>query len=100
MRVSALDPPFVYYISLTGVTGAAMSNAKVSGDRIKEIRAVTGAPVAVGFGIKTAFDARAVGKVADGVVVGSAIVSRIAAAAPGEAAHAVADIVTELRAAL
>jgi tryptophan synthase alpha chain len=100
LRVSALDPPFVYYISLTGVTGAAMSNAKVSGDRIKEIRAVTGAPVAVGFGIKTAFDARAVGKIADGVVVGSAVVSRIGAAASGQAATAVAEIVAELRAAL
>lgn len=100
MRVAALDPPFVYYISLTGVTGAAMSNAKVSAERIREIREHTGAPVAVGFGIKTAFDARAVGKVADGVVVGSAIVARVGAAGQGQAAHAVAELVAELRAAL
>jgi len=100
LRVATLDPPFVYYISLTGVTGAAMTNARVSADRVAEIRELTGAPVAVGFGIKTAFDARAVGKVADGVVVGSAVVSRVGGAAAGEAAAAVAELVAELRAAL
>jgi tryptophan synthase alpha chain len=100
LRVGALDPPFVYYISLTGVTGASMGSAKVSADRIREVRELTGSPVAVGFGIKTAFDARAVGKVADGVVVGSAVVARIGAAPPGTASAAVADLVAELRAAL
>ncbi len=99
-RVRALDPAFVYYISLTGVTGAALDGARLSAARVTEIRAATGAPVAVGFGIKTAADARAVGALADGVVVGSAIVARIGAAPPGGAAAAVADLVGELRAAL
>ncbi len=99
--VQALAPAFVYYISLTGVTGAAFDAARVAGDRIAAIRAATGAPVAVGFGIKTAADARAVAAVADGVVVGSAVVERIGAAgAAGPAAAAVEAFVRELRAAL
>jgi tryptophan synthase alpha chain len=97
-RVRALDPPFVYYISLTGVTGAALAGSTVDPARIDAIRAATRAPVAVGFGIKTAADARRVGKLADGVVVGSAIVQRIADAPAGGAAAAIGAFVAELRA--
>ncbi len=99
-RVAALEPAFVYYISLTGVTGAALAGSRVSAERITAIRAATGAPVAVGFGIKTPDDARAVGALADGVVVGSAVVSRIGAAPVGGGAAAVGAFVGELRAAL
>jgi tryptophan synthase alpha chain len=99
-RVRALAPPFVYYISLTGVTGAALAAGQVAAGRIDAIRAATGAPVAVGFGIKTAADAARVGAVADGVVVGSAVVQRIADAPPGGAAAAVGAFVAELRAGL
>jgi tryptophan synthase alpha chain len=99
-RVAALEPAFVYYISLTGVTGAAITGSRISADRITAIRAATRAPVAVGFGIKTADDARAMASLADGVVVGSAVVSRIGAAAPGTAADAIAPFIAELRAAL
>ena len=99
-RVRAVDPPFVYYISITGVTGAAAPTAPVAAARIDQIRRATGAPVAVGFGIKTPADAAAVGAVADGVVVGSAIVDRIAKAPAGGAAQAVGELVASLRAAL
>ncbi len=99
-RVRAVDPPFVYYISLTGVTGAALDGARLAPERVREIRDATGAPVAVGFGIKTPADAAAVGALADGVVVGSAIVARVGQAPPGGAAAAVATLVSELRAAL
>ena len=99
-RLRPLAPPFVYYISLTGVTGAAFDPARVAGDRIATIRAVTGAPVAVGFGIKTAADAAAVAAVADGVVVGSAVVERIGAAGAAGAAAAVEQFVAELRQAM
>lgn len=99
-RVAALEPPFVYYISLTGVTGAALDGVTLAPERIAAIRAATGAPVAVGFGIKTAADAGAMGKLADGVVVGSAVVARIGAAPPGQAAAALSAFVAELRAAL
>lgn len=99
-RLRALDAPFVYYISMTGITGAAFRGAAGGPERVAAVRAAAAAPVAVGFGIKTAADARQVGAYADGVVVGSAVVERIAAAAPGQAAAAVAGFVADLRQAL
>jgi tryptophan synthase alpha chain len=69
---------FVYYVSMTGVTGAEIKNRTAVGDAVKRIKAHTELPVAVGFGIKTAEDAALIGRDADGVVVGSAIVSAIA----------------------
>jgi tryptophan synthase alpha chain len=99
-RVAALAPPFVYYISITGVTGAGLDAATVSAERLAEVRAGSSAPVMVGFGIKTAADATRVAAVADGVVVGSAIVDRIAKAPPGAAAQTVGEFVRELAAAV
>lgn len=96
-RVRELDPPFVYYISMTGVTGASFAAASVGPERVADVQRITGAPVAVGFGIKTSADARRVASYADGVVVGSAVVRAIAEAGPGEAAAAVARLVAELR---
>jgi len=77
-RVAAFKPPFVYYISLTGVTGARAAPA-LDPARIAAIREAVKAPVAVGFGIRTAADAARVAKIADGVVVGTALVDRVAA---------------------
>jgi tryptophan synthase alpha chain len=99
-RVAALAPPFVYYISITGVTGAGLDAATVSAERLAEVRAGSSAPVMVGFGIKTATDAARVAAVADGAVVGSAIVDRIAKAPPGTAAETVGAFVRELAAAM
>lgn len=65
---------FVYYVSLTGVTGATLGNAAELGPRVDTLRARLGLPVAVGFGIATPEQAAAVGAHADGVVVGSALV--------------------------
>jgi tryptophan synthase alpha chain len=97
-RVRAFAPPFVYYISMTGITGAAFAQASVSAERVAEVRDAAGAPVAVGFGIKTPADAAAIAAYADGVVVGSAVVRRILDAPPGGAAAAVAELVAGLRA--
>lgn len=69
---------FVYYVSMTGITGAAIANMGAVGDAVARIKAHTDLPVAVGFGIKTGDDAAAIGKQADGVVVGTAIVNAIA----------------------
>jgi tryptophan synthase alpha chain len=69
---------FVYYVSMTGITGAAMKNPALIGAAVKRIKAHTTLPVAVGFGIKTAEDAALLGRDADGVVVGTALVSAIA----------------------
>ncbi len=95
-------PPFVYYISVTGVTGANISTASESlTQRIVEVRDAAQSPVAVGFGIKTAKDAAFVySQGADGVVVGSAIVECIRKAPRGQAAEKAAALVAALRSAL
>jgi tryptophan synthase alpha chain len=99
-RLRGVAPPFVYYVSLTGVTGAALAGAELDAGRLEAIREASGAPVAVGFGVKTPEDAAAVAKVADGVVVGSAVVARIANGPAAGAAGRVAELVRALRAAI
>ncbi len=66
---------FVYYVSITGITGAAAPDPKKVAASVAHIKAKTDLPVAVGFGVRTAEQAEAIGRGADGVVVGSAIVS-------------------------
>jgi tryptophan synthase alpha chain len=73
---------FIYFVSVTGVTGAAAANAETVAPHVARIRAQTDLPVCVGFGMRTPEQAAAMAKVADGVVVGSAIVSMIAEGAP------------------
>ncbi|MEM7545512.1 MAG: tryptophan synthase subunit alpha [Pseudomonadota bacterium] len=75
--VAANTSGFVYYVSITGITGAAEASADTVAPEVERIREVTGLPVCVGFGIKTPERAAEIGRVADGVVVGSAIVERI-----------------------
>ena len=68
---------FVYYVSITGITGAANAEAGDVGPEVARIKSQTDLPVIVGFGIKTPEAAETIAKVADGAVVGSAIVDRI-----------------------
>ncbi len=68
---------FVYYVSITGITGAANAVATDVGPEVARIKASTNLPVIVGFGIKSPEDAKNIARVADGAVVGSAIVDRI-----------------------
>jgi tryptophan synthase alpha chain len=89
-RLGALAAPFVYYITLTGVTGSRTA-APVDPARLAAIRSAAKAPVAVGFGIKTPADAARFSAIADGVVVGTAIVDRV-----GQGADAVASFVRDL----
>jgi tryptophan synthase alpha chain len=70
---------FVYYVSLKGVTGATSLDVEVVAGRLEAIRSQTGLPVGVGFGIRDAQTAARLAPFADAVIVGSAIVSRIAA---------------------
>ncbi|MEL6643828.1 MAG: tryptophan synthase subunit alpha [Pseudomonadota bacterium] len=84
---------FVYYVSITGITGAANAQAGDVGPEVTRIKAATELPVIVGFGIKTPDAAEAIATVADGAVVGSAIVERIAAGdAPSDVVAFVADL--------
>lgn len=69
---------FVYYVSITGITGAANAVSTDVGPEVSRIKAATDLPVIVGFGIKTPESSREIASVADGAVVGSAIVERIA----------------------
>lgn len=70
---------FVYYVSITGITGAAAPDINDVHKHVSRIKKSTSLPVAVGFGVKAPDQARSIAKVADGVVVGSAIVSAIQA---------------------
>jgi tryptophan synthase alpha chain len=92
---------FVYYVSITGITGmAAPDTGKVSA-AVARIKRHTALPVAVGFGVKTAAQARAIAAVADGVVVGSALIDALKQSLDGVKAtkssvKAVTDLVTGL----
>ncbi|MCB2135286.1 MAG: tryptophan synthase subunit alpha, partial [Rhodobacteraceae bacterium] len=68
---------FVYYVSITGITGAAAAQAADVGPEVARIKAATDLPVIVGFGIRTPDTAKAIASVADGAVVGSAIVKMV-----------------------
>ena len=81
---------FVYYVSMNGITGSALPDPSLIGSAVGRIKAHTKLPVCVGFGVKTAEHARAIGASADGVVVGTAIVNQIASSltADGKASGA------------
>jgi tryptophan synthase alpha chain len=101
-KIVAEASGFIYYVSLKGVTGSGSLDLESVRSGVAGIREYTGLPVAVGFGIKDAASARAVATVADGVVVGSALVSCAAetVAAGGDHAaviDAVGRLVGELR---
>ncbi len=93
---------FVYYVSITGITGAAAPDTRRVVDAVKRIKRHTSLPVAVGFGVKTAEHARAIAAGADGVVVGSALVEAIRASLDqaGNASARTVPAVTGLVAAL
>jgi tryptophan synthase alpha chain len=89
---------FVYYVSMTGVTGGAITNYDAVGDAVARIKRHTDLPVAVGFGVKTAQDAETIAGGADGVVVGSALVERVRLSldADGKATEKTVSAVTSL----
>ncbi|SEG42877.1 tryptophan synthase subunit alpha [Bosea lathyri] len=89
---------FVYYVSMTGVTGGTIANYDAVGDAVARIKRHTDLPVAVGFGVKTAADAATIAKGADGVVVGSALVERVRFSldADGKATEKTVSAVTSL----
>ena len=97
-RLAAAAKGYLYYVSMTGVTGAQ----KISPDDIRvaveELKGMANIPVGVGFGITTAEDARAVGAFADGVVVGSALVKVIEENGQSEELLSkVAEFITKLK---
>lgn len=76
-RLAADGEGFLYYVSMTGVTGSQKVDAEAISVAVSELKAQSSVPVAVGFGVSTPEDAKAVAKIADAVVVGSALVKLI-----------------------
>lgn len=93
--VAAKSQGFIYLVSLTGVTGARTDLPPDLAEFVQRVREQTDKPLAVGFGIGNGSQAQAVGQVADGVIVGSALVRRA-----GESVEQVRELAEELRAAL
>ncbi|TYC54040.1 tryptophan synthase subunit alpha [Rhodobacterales bacterium] len=93
---------FVYYVSVTGITGANIKDTGRVADAVNRIKNHTDLPVAVGFGVKTADQAATIGKDADGVVVGSVLVNAIRESldddgkATDRTVKAVTDVVADL----
>ncbi len=95
---------FVYYVSITGITGMAAPDPAKVASAVARIKRHTGVPVAVGFGVRTAADAASIARGADAVVVGSALVAALAktldanGSATASTAPSVAAVVRELAA--
>jgi len=99
-RITAQADGFIYYVSREGVTGEQSSVADTIGEHVEAIRRTTSLPVVVGFGVSNPDQARQVARLADGVVVGSSIVKRIAQfAGQPEMPELVAEFVRPLAAA-
>ena len=92
-RVLQNTSGFVYYVSITGITGAAAAQAGDVGPEVARIKSQTDLPIVVGFGIRSPEQSRAIAEVADGAVVGSAIVERVGR---GDAPAEVLDFVKSL----
>jgi tryptophan synthase alpha chain len=92
---------FVYFVSITGVTGAAAPDVKQVAEAVARLKRRTQLPIAVGFGVKNAENARAIAEVADGVAVGTSVVEALRLSLDGGAATpltvpAVAELVGKL----
>jgi tryptophan synthase alpha chain len=101
-RICDASGGFVYYVSLKGVTGASHLDLAMVEEKLQAIRANTGLPVGVGFGIKNAETAASISRVADAVVVGSALVSRVEALAaePEKIGAALREVLAAMRQAM
>jgi tryptophan synthase alpha chain len=93
---------FVYYVSITGITGAAAADSRAAGEAVARIKRHTNLPVCVGFGIRTPQAARGIAEHADGAVVGTALVDALRGSldADGRATAKTVTAVAELAASL
>ena len=98
-RIAESASAFLYYVSLTGVTGASTDLGRAAA-RAEQVRSQTGLPVAVGFGIKTPADAALVAARADGVIVGAALCSIVEQTPRAELVPTLRAYVAALRAAV
>lgn len=77
-RIVKASTGFIYYVSLTGVTGARVFLSDTIRKHVHAARRLTGKPVCVGFGVSTAAQVKSIARMADGVIVGSAVINEIA----------------------
>lgn len=101
-KICSSGSGYVYYVSVKGVTGSAALDVEEVGAKLNQIRQFTDLPIGVGFGIRDAASAAAVSDVADGVIVGSVLVNKIAelAGTPEQIPAAIAEIVKDMRVAM
>lgn len=94
-RVARTSSGFIYYVSITGITGSRIQIDESLGESIKKIRKITNKPVCVGFGVSNPEEASRVSEIADGVIIGSAIVKML-----NESPEGFEDFVKTLRKAI
>jgi len=98
--VAQLASGYIYYVSLTGVTGAGRPALARVASQVEAIKARIALPVGVGFGIRDAATARAIARNADAVIIGSHIVELLAEASPADAVQLLVDFIAQIRDAL
>jgi tryptophan synthase alpha chain len=101
-KMDALGSGYLYYVSLKGVTGAGHLNTADVEQKLQQIKARTNLPVGIGFGVKDAATAKTVSALGDGVVVGSALISKIEANLdnPAQAKTEIIALLTAMRSAM
>jgi tryptophan synthase alpha chain len=99
-RVARVASGYLYYVSLKGITGAGHLDVAAVAARMPLIKAMTGVPVGVGFGIRDAASAQAVARVADAVVVGSRIIQEMESVPREQAVQAAGSLLAGLRRAI
>lgn len=99
-RVARVASGYIYYVSLKGITGAGHLDTAQVAEKLPLIKSLANVPVGVGFGIRDAATAQAVGKVADAVVIGSRIIQELEAVPHDDAVDAVERFVGSIRQAL
>jgi len=99
-QIAKVAAGYVYYVSLTGITGAGHLDVAAVAQRIPAIRSRVGLPVGVGFGIKDAASAQAIARLADAVVIGSRVIQAMEQAGTAGAVQAASAFVSQIRTAL
>jgi tryptophan synthase alpha chain len=101
-KMDAVGSGYLYYVSLKGVTGAGHLDTSDVETKLKQIRANTHLPVAIGFGVKDAQTAKTVANLGDGVVIGSALISKIEANPddPEQARREIVELLVAMRQAM
>ena len=99
-QVARIASGYVYYVSLKGVTGAGHLDTAAVEEALPRIRTHVKIPVGVGFGIRDASTAQAIGRVADAVVIGTKVIQVVEGLSPADAASALGSFLSGVRAAL